>query len=274
MTIDAREKKSMPMNPKLNTHSLTAEKLEYISIPRLKPYEKNARTHSSQQIRQIARSIETFGFVNPVLIDCNRRIICGHGRVAAAQLLGLKAIPTITIEHLSEAELKAYILADNRLAEKAGWDRDTLAIELQGLIDLNFEVELTGFETAEIDILLDEFRVGQTGQEADDVIPSPRSGKVVCRAGDLWLLGRHRLFCGDAGDAAAYRVLMADEKAQFVFTDPPYNVPIIGHGPYTAKFESGNDCSILFSVTSLFGEIQALAAHGPDQTLHMTILPW
>jgi ParB-like chromosome segregation protein Spo0J len=146
--------KSMPMEPKLsNTHVLTADKkLEYISISKLKPYEKNARTHSSRQIRQIARSIEAFGFVNPVLIDRNRRIICGHGRVAAAQLLGLKAIPTITIEHLSEAELKAYILADNRLAEKAGWDRDILAIELQGLIDLNFEVELTGFETAEIDI--------------------------------------------------------------------------------------------------------------------------
>lgn len=272
----------MPMEPKLgNSHGLTADKkLEYIPISKLKPYEKNARTHSPRQIRQIARSIETFGFVNPVLIDRNRRIICGHGRVAAAQLLGLKAIPTITIEHLSEAELKAYILADNRLAEKAGWDRDTLAIELQGLIDLNFEVELTGFETAEIDILLDEFRVGQTGQEADDVIPSPRSGKVVCRAGDLWLLGRHRLFCGDARDAAAYRVLMAHEKAQFVFTDPPYNVPIAGHVSGLGRIRHREFCMARGELsrrefTSFLEQVfEQLAANTIDGSIHQICMDW
>jgi len=130
--------------------------IETLAVEALRPYARNARTHSNKQIRQIARSIERFGFCNPVLIDDQGQIIAGHGRVAAAKLLGIKEVPTVKLAHLSDAEKRAYILADNRLAEKAGWDREILAIELQALVSLDFEVELTGFETAEVDLILDE----------------------------------------------------------------------------------------------------------------------
>jgi DNA modification methylase len=201
--------------------------IEYRKIDSLAPNPRNARTHSPRQIRQIARSIKQFGFVNPILIDSNCRIICGHGRVASARLLELNEVPTITVEHLSEAQLRAYVVADNRLAEKAGWDKETLALELQGLIDLEFDVELTGFEIPEIDILLEETQAER--DEIDDPIPPLRRNAVICRSGDLWLLNKHRLVCGDARNPEAYRLLMADEKAQFIFTDPPYNVPIRNH---------------------------------------------
>ena len=144
-------KKAMPLS------TARRGKIESVPIATLKPHDKNARTHSARQIRQIARSIEQFGFINPILIDSNRRIICGHGRVAGARLLEIREVPTITVDHLSDAQLRAYVIADNRLAEKAGWDKEMLAIELQSLIDLEFDVELTGFEMAEIDILFEEF---------------------------------------------------------------------------------------------------------------------
>src|SRR6266571_4557107 len=122
-------------------------RIEYMSVHALRPYAGNARTHSRKQIRQIANSIERFGFCNPVLIDDDKQIIAGHGRVQAAKLLGIEEVPTVRLSHLTEADKRAYVLADNRLAEKAGWDREILAIELQALIDLDIKVELTGFET-------------------------------------------------------------------------------------------------------------------------------
>src|SRR3982074_3656267 len=131
-------------------------KIETLAVDKLRPYAGNPRTHSKKQIRQIAKSIERFGFCNPVLIDDQRQIIAGHGRVAAAKLLGIEHVPTVKLAHLSEVEKRAYILADNRLAEKAGWDREILAIELQALVTLDFEVELTGFETAGVELILEE----------------------------------------------------------------------------------------------------------------------
>ncbi len=128
---------------------------EVVAVSALKPYPRNARTHSRRQIKKIAASIERFGFVNPVLIDENNQIIAGHGRVAAAKLLGWQEVPTLRIEHLDETEKRAYILADNRLADEAGWDREMLAIELQGLIDLDFSIEFSGFDITEVDLLLD-----------------------------------------------------------------------------------------------------------------------
>jgi DNA modification methylase len=205
-------------------------KIEYTTIRELRPYANNARTHSRKQIKQIARSIEKFGFCNPVLIDDNRQIIAGHGRVKAAELLGLEAIPTCRLSHLSEAEKRAYILADNKLAEKAGWDKELLAIELRGLIELDFDIELTGFETAEIDLILEEAgEATGTASGPEDAAPEPSAGPAVSQLGDLWLLGTHRLLCGDARDEAAYDALLEGAKAEFVFTDPPFNVPIDGH---------------------------------------------
>src|SRR5262245_7242908 len=205
-------------------------KIENTTISELRPHPNNARTHSTKQIRQIARSIKQFGFCNPVLVDDAKQIIAGHGRVEAAKLLGIDAVPTCRLSHLSEADKRAYVLADNKLAEKAGWDRELLAIELQGLIELDVDIELTGFEMAEIDLILEEAREASgAASEPEDVVPELPSGPAVTQTGDLWLLGSHRLLCGDARDKAAYDQLLAGAKAEFVFTDPPYNVAIDGH---------------------------------------------
>jgi ParB-like chromosome segregation protein Spo0J len=189
-------------------------KIEYTPVRELRPHPNNARTHSRKQIRQIANSIEQFGFCNPVLIDDAKQIIAGHGRVEAAKLLDLNAVPTCRLSHLSEAEKRAYVLADNKLAEKAGWDKELLAIELQGLIELDVDIELTGFEMAEIDLILEEAREA-TGAASgpEDTAPEPARGPAVSQIGDLWLLGSHRLLCGDARDQAAYAHLMEGARA-------------------------------------------------------------
>ncbi len=204
---------------------------EMVAVSALRPYARNARTHSRRQIKKIAASIERFGFVNPVLIDENNQIIAGHGRVAAAKLLGWQEVPTLRVEHLDETEKRAYILADNRLAEEAGWDREMLAIELQGLIDLDFSIELTGFDITEVDLLLDGEAEAQAPDRniEDEIPPVPASGAAITRPGDLWQLGQHRLFCGDATAATSYARLLGGAKAALIFTDPPYNVPIEGH---------------------------------------------
>lgn len=196
----------------------------------LRPYARNARTHSKKQIKQIAASIERFGFTNPVLVSDDGEIIAGHGRVEAAKLLGMMSVPTIALSHLSEAERRAYVLADNKLALNAGWDREILAIELQGLIDLEFDVELTGFSLAEVDFVLDEAGEADPdgSDEPEDVVPEP-AGPVVSQLGDVWELGRHRLVCGDARSAEHMALLMQSDRADMVFTDPPYNVKIDGH---------------------------------------------
>jgi DNA modification methylase len=162
-------------------------------------------------------------------VDDAKQIIAGHGRVEAAKLLGIDAVPTVRLSHLSEADRRAYVLADNKLAEKAGWDRELLAIELQGLIELDVDIELTGFEMAEIDLILEEAREASGDASGpEDAVPEP-PGPAVSQTGDLWLLGGHRLLCGDARDQTAYDQLLAGAKAEFVFTDPPYNVAIDGH---------------------------------------------
>lgn len=168
-------------------------------ITELKPYPGNARTHSRKQVKLIAASIERFGFTNPVLVSDNGEIIAGHGRVEAAKLLGWSSVPTIALSHLNEAERRAYVLADNKLALNAGWDREILAIELQALVDLEFDVELTGFSLAEVDFVLDEASDSDPcgKDEPEDRVP-PIAGPAVTRLGDVWLLGRHRLLCGDA----------------------------------------------------------------------------
>jgi DNA modification methylase len=210
--------------------STPASQVIELSIDLLKPYPRNARTHSRKQIKQIAASIERFGFTNPVLVSDRGEIIAGHGRVAAARLLGRKTVPTLSLSHLSEAERRAYVLADNKLAMNAGWDKEILAIELQALVDLEFDVELTGFSLAEVDLAIDEANEASTDGplEPEDAVPVV-TGEPVSRMGDIWHLGRHRLLCGDTRDAAAMNRLMDGEHADLVFTDPPYNVAIDGN---------------------------------------------
>ena len=197
-------------------------------IALLKPDPVNARVHGKKQIRQIARSIETFGFNVPVLVDADLKVIAGHGRVLAARELGLTEVPTIGLEHLTPEQARAFAIADNRLTEIATWDEKLLGEQLRALseLDLDFSLEVTGFEIGEIDLL-----VGNAAAEPDpdDQAPQPASGPAICRSGDLWQLGRHRILCGSAIEEGSYWVLMADDRAAAVFTDPPYNVPIKGH---------------------------------------------
>jgi DNA modification methylase len=209
--------------------------LQIANLPpeRLRRSPNNARTHSKKQLKQIVRSIERFGFVNPVLISDDCEIIAGHGRVEAAKMLGLKEMATVRLSNLSPAERRAYMITDNRLAELAGWDRDLLASELKGLLELQFDdIELTGFSLGEIDDLLDEAaenKAEQLGRE-DELPPNSLQGPAVSRTGDLWVLGPRRLLCGDARDLTSYQFLLEGKQADLVLTDGPFNVAIEGKG--------------------------------------------
>lgn len=203
--------------------------VDYVPTDQLKPDPRNARVHSKKQIRQIARSIESFGFNVPVLVGANLNVIAGHGRVLAAKHLGLTEVPTIRLDHLTEAQRRAFMIADNRLTEIAVWDDRLLAEQLKELasVDLDFDIEATGFDLGEIDFRIESL-LAPASEPAEPPIPVV-SRPAVSQAGDLWLLGEHRVLCGSALDAAAYRALMGTEKAAAVFMDPPYNVPIDGH---------------------------------------------
>jgi hypothetical protein len=204
--------------------------IEHVAPQSLRPYPGNARTHSKKQIKQIAKSIERFGFTNPLLVSNDREVIAGHGRLQAALLLGLASVPIVTLATMSQAERRAYVLADNKLAESAGWDRDILAIELQGLLDLEFDdLELTGFSLGEIDgILGDAAEKSSAEPGPEDFLPS-NNAAAISRPGDLWILGPHRLLCGDARIETDYRRVLGGRSADLVLTDPPYNVRIDGH---------------------------------------------
>jgi DNA modification methylase len=249
-------------------------KVEYVQVGDLKPYPHNARTHSKKQIRQLAESMKRFGFVNATLIGDNNEIMAGHGRVEAAKLLGLEEIPTIRLSHLSAEERRAYILADNQLATKAGWDRELLAIELQFLADAQFDLDCTGFEAPEIDLILGEARERTVESGPEDEVPTPPSTMPITNPGDVWHLGSHRLVCGDARDPGAYEALLQGEIVDAVITDPPYNVNILGHVSGLGKikhvefgFASGEMSESEF--TAFLAAFMGLAiAHSKDGALH------
>ena len=195
--------------------------IEQVPLARLTACKGNARTHSPKQLRQIGASLKRFGFIVPVLVNAENEIVAGHGRVEAAKLLGLKEVPALRLNHLSAAEQRAFAIADNRLAELAEWDRDALAIELQSLIQLNFDVEVTGFEMGDIELILhheeeDEGGKEKTGAEAKTA--KSTRGPIVSRGGDIWLLRAHRLDCADAGDAPAYAAVDAAIRCWQRFT--------------------------------------------------------
>lgn len=194
-------------------------------IDSVTPYARNARSHSKAQIDRIARSIEAFGFINPVLVDEDGVLVAGHARLQAAKQLGLSVIPTICINHLSESEKRAYIIADNRLAEDGTWDKDLLRVELEFLanIDLDFNIELTGFTTPEIDLNLHSEPVPE-----EEIIPPPNPANAVSRTADVWQLREHRVIVGDSRDAETVDVLMQGKLAKAAYCDAPYNVPIKG----------------------------------------------
>ncbi len=204
----------------------------YRPIDELKLDPKNPRVHSKLQICQIARSIAAFGFNVPVLLDAQSRVIAGHGRLLACLELGWREVPTIALSHLTETQARAFMIADNRLTENSSWDEQLLGEQLKGLaeVHLDFSLEATGFEMGEIDLLIEGVAPVPEGHEDPaDTIQAAAASPPVSQRGDLWLLGRHRLFCGNALHATAYGLLMEDQQAAMVFTDPPYNVPIDGH---------------------------------------------
>lgn len=250
--------------------------MKTVKIAELKPYPKNARTHSPKQIRQIAKSIQQFGFVNPVLIDKENTILAGHGRVEAAKLAGLTEVPAVCISHLTPAQKKAYILADNRLAELSGWDKDILKVELEELqrIDCGFDLTLTGFDTPEIDILLAPET--SAAEESGDFLGKQIPSRV--KTGDLWQLGNHKLLCADCTQTSSFKRLLGTEKAHLIVTDPPYNVKIAGHvrsGDNYREFAmaSGEMSQNEFS-QFLKGVFSLLAEYSHTGSLHYAFMDW
>jgi DNA modification methylase len=263
----------------VTNNNLSELAIVYRPIESLTAHPNNPRTHSAHQIRQIAASIRAFGFSNPVLIDRNSSIVAGHGRVAAAKTIGMNQVPTVRLESLSEDQIRAYIIADNRLAETAGWDHAILAVELQHLIALekDLDVTVTGFEIAEIDLIIGE---PQTKNDPDDLIESDDSNDFVTAPGDLWLLGKHRIFCGNALEPTSYQALCGNRKANVVFLDPPYNVAIegnvSGHGSIhhrefaMASGEMNEAEFVAFLTTSL----RLLARHSTNGSIHFICMDW
>src|SRR5882757_11277057 len=201
--------------------------IQYVSPDRLRPYPGNARSHSRKQIKLIADSIKRFGFINPIIVTDDFEVVAGHGRLEAAKSLGMQLVPVVAISSLSEADKKAIRIADNRIAELAGWDRDILAIECQGLLDLQFDdIEVTGFSLGEIDTILDDASEKKPVEPGPEDLLPPVVVAPVSRKGDLWILGSHRLLCGDARSNTDYGRLLKGGTADLVLTDPPFNVRV------------------------------------------------
>lgn len=260
---------------------MNALKITYRPLPDLRPDPRNARRHSKKQIEKIASSIRSFGFNVPVLIDRSGSVLAGHGRLEAAQALGLDQVPTISIEHLSNAQQRAFMLADNRLGELSSWDEEILALELEELTlaDEPLEITDTGFELAKIDALIEDHHKPPSGQEDDGLVDLSKV-EAVTRCGDLWLLGRHRLFVGDALDRASYQVLLEGAKAQMVFCDPPFNVPISGHVSGLGKARHGEfvmgsgEMSDEEFETFLRTSFERLIEHTADGSIHYICMDW
>jgi DNA modification methylase len=263
----------------MQTRCETTLSINYLPTIALADNPRNARTHSKRQVQQIANSIRSFGFVNSVLIDRQNTIIAGHGRVAAAKLLGMTEVPTVRLESLTDEQIRAYVIADNRLAEKAGWDQSILAIEFQHLLtlDCGIDVTLTGFEMPEIDLLMDE---QAKPPDPDDEIPSVATGPAVTREGDLWILGKHKIQCGNALFESSYVFLMGRRRAGVVIADPPYNLKIDGnvsgkgsirHPEFAmASGEMTTDEYIAFLTDSL----RLIAQHSMSGSVHFIFVDW
>jgi DNA modification methylase len=255
--------------------------MEWAPIAQIRPNPKNLRTHSKKQIKQIAASIRKFGFLNPLIVDDENTLLAGHGRLEAARLEGLAHAPIVRSGQLTEAQKRAYALADNKIALNAGWDDELLALELKELMSADeFSVDVTGFSIAEVDQLIDGLTPEEPGDPADDEIANLGEVPSRCRVGDIWRLGPHRLICGDALDPAVVSILMEGEKAEMVFTDPPYNVAIAGNVGGLGKIQhrefamaSGEMTRGEF-VAFLSAAFANLVAHSVDGSIHFVCMDW
>jgi len=252
-------------------------------IEALKPDPSNPRRHSKKQIRQIAESVKSFGFVVPVLVDADLNVIAGHGRLLACRERGITEVPTLCLDHLTRAQVRAFTIADNRLTEIATWDDRLLAQQLQELsvLGLDFSLEVTGFEMGEIDLRIASLDEMST-PDADpaDAVPEVSAGPPVGKIGDLWLLDRHRVLCGNALDPEAFTALMVEERAAVVFTDPPYNVPIEGHASglgtiHHRPFPMASGEMDKPAFTAFLGQTcRNLAAFSAGGSLHFICMDW
>jgi DNA modification methylase len=253
--------------------------VEELPIGSLKPYSRNPRTHSPKQVRQIAESIRTFGFTNPIMIDSDGEVIAGHGRLEAAKTLGMERVPTIRLAEMTEAQKRTYALADNKLAENAGWDRKLIALELSYVkeLDIDLDLTVTGFETGEIDLFID---TGGDDDRADELIEPPAPGQIVTLPGDLWELGDHCLLCADATESESFELLLKRAHAQLVFIDPPYNVAIDGnvsglgavrHREFAMASGGMSEDEYIAFLKTVLGHLTSFSADG---SIHFVCMDW
>jgi DNA modification methylase len=276
--------RSIPQDVGGSDTQLLPPRLTILHLPadsiRLDP--TNPREHSEKQIQQIANSIRVFGFNVPILIDRKRNVVAGHGRLLACKLLGMSGVPTICLDHLSAHQMRAFMIADNKLTENADWDRQLLAEQFKCLseVELDFALDVTGFETAEIDLIIEGAGPAIEGQDdPDDELPRA-PGPRVSQVDDLWLLGRHRIYCGNALNTSSYSALMAGRRADMVFTDAPYNVKIarhagglgtIQHQNFKMACGEMNESQFTDFLTQVF---TLLAVHSKKGSLHFLFMDW
>jgi DNA modification methylase len=275
MNLRASRREAASLAPRIS--------IVYRAIDQLKPDPANPRLHSKKQIRQIANSIETFGFNVPVLVDAELNVIAGHGRLLACRELGWSEVPTLCLDHLTPAQARAFMIADNRLTEIATWNDRLLAQQLRDLTvaGVDFDIEVTGFEIGEIDLRIASLD-GMPEQDDDpaDAVPEVSAEPPISQIGDLWLLGRHRVLCGNALDPEAFATLMGEERAAMVFTDPPYNVPIDGHASglgaiHHRPFPMASGEMDKAAFTSFLGRAcRNLATFSAGGSLHYVCMDW
>jgi len=255
----------------------------YRRVADLKPEPLNPRHHSKKQIRQIAKSIDTFGFVVPVLVDADLNVISGHGRLLACLEPGITEVPTVRLDHLTPEQVRALRITDNRLTEIATWDDRLLAEQLRdlSLTGLDFDIEVTGFEMGEIDLRIASLDdVPEQGDDPADVVPEISAGPAISKLGDVWVLGPHRVLCGNALDRAAFAALLGEERSVMVFTDPPYNVPIDGHAcglgaihhrPFPMAAGEMDKTEFTAFLAQVCGNLAAFTADG---SIHFICMDW
>lgn len=256
--------------------------LEQLRIDELKLDPRNPRRHSELQIGQIAQSMEEFGFNVPIVVDGNNNILAGHGRALAARKLGRSSLPVVRVTHLTPAQARAFSIADNRLTENSTWDDRLLGEIFRDLatLDLDFNLEATGFSVGEIDLRIEGLSASAESQDRDDVIAPILGQSQVCEPGDLWLLGNHRIFCGDSLEANSYRLLMERRRANVIFTDPPYNVRIDGHASGNGSIHhrefamAGGEMTSGQFIHFLATVLHLLARHSSAGSIHFICIDW
>jgi DNA modification methylase len=261
----------------MNSQTSKPLNIVYRQIADLVVNPNNARIHPPLQMRRLEAAIREFGFINPVIVDRSGQIQAGHARVAAAKKIGIERVPTIAVEELTEDQFRAYALADNRLAEKAEWDKEILAIELQHLADIDFDITMTGFEIPEIDFIVQE---AATQQDKDEVVEIDHNALAVTHPGDLWQLGKHRLLCHNALHDTSYQELLGNRRAQAVFTDPPYNVAIdrnvcgkgsIKHREFSMASGEMSEAEFVAFLNTVF---RLLARYSMGGSVHYICIDW